>query len=110
MRADGRMTILNLSGISTFTRTTVCQLDLAPPSLLIFDSLHFRFSDQPGGQAEPVGGAVIGSPVPLAARQQHDLAEHAAFAQHLVRVARLFEGQPLRDQGLDRALFEQVQQ
>ena len=52
----------------------------------------------------------LGSHVPLAVRQQHDLAEHSAFAQHLVRAARLFERQPLRDQGLDLALFEQVQQ
>jgi hypothetical protein len=28
--------------------------------------------------------------LPLAVRQQHDLAEHSAFAQHLVRAARLF--------------------
>jgi hypothetical protein len=70
------------------------------------DSLDFRFSDQPRGQVEAAGDAAIGSPVPLAVRQQHDLAEHSAFAQHLVRAARLFEGQPLRDQGLDLALFE----
>jgi hypothetical protein len=42
--------------------------------------------------------------------QQRNLAQHSAFAQHLVRAARLFERQPLRDQGLDLALFEQVQQ
>ena len=47
---------------------------------------------------------------PLAVRQQHDLAEHSAFTQHVVRAARLFERQPLRDQGLDLALFEQVQE
>jgi hypothetical protein len=29
--------------------------------------------------------------VPLAVRHQHDFAEHAAFAQHLVRATRLFE-------------------
>jgi hypothetical protein len=48
--------------------------------------------------------------VPLAIRQQDDFAEHSAFAQHLVRAARLFERQALRDQGLDLALFEQIQQ
>ena len=53
---------------------------------------------------------MIGSPVALAVREQHDLAEHSAFAQHLVGAPRLFEGQPLRDQGLDLAFFEQVQQ
>jgi hypothetical protein len=46
----------------------------------------------------------------LAVRQQHDLAKHPAFAQHLVRAARLFERQPLRNKGLDLALFEQVEQ
>ena len=53
---------------------------------------------------------MTGSPVRLAVRQQHDLTENSAFAQHLVRAARLFERQPLRDQGLDLALFQQVQQ
>src|SRR5262245_13572166 len=43
------------------------------------------------------------STVPLAVWQQHDLAEHSTFAQHLVRAARLFERQPLRDPGLDLA-------
>jgi hypothetical protein len=60
-------------------------------------------------EAEPARDAVAGSHVPLAVRQQHDLAEHSAFAQHLVRAARLFERQTLRDQGLDLALFQQVQ-
>jgi hypothetical protein len=46
----------------------------------------------------------------LYVRQQHDLAKHSAFAQRLVRAARLFERQPLCDQGLDLALFEQIQQ
>src|SRR5262249_6547365 len=54
--------------------------------------------------------AVTESQVPLAVRQQHDLAEHSAFPQHLVRSARLFERQPLRNQRLDLALFEQVEQ
>src|SRR5262245_40244180 len=36
-------------------------------------------------------------PTSLAVRQQRDLAEHSPFAQHLVRTARLFEWQPLRD-------------
>ena len=54
--------------------------------------------------------AVAGRHLPLAVRQQHDLAEHSAFAEHLVRAARLFERQPLRDQRLDLALFQQVQQ
>jgi len=48
--------------------------------------------------------------VPLAVWQQYDLAEHSAFAQHLMRAASLFEWQPLRDQGLDLALFQQIQQ
>ena len=52
----------------------------------------------------------LGSHVPLAVRHQHDFAEHAAFAQHLVRAARLFERQPLCDQRLDLALLEQIQQ
>jgi hypothetical protein len=61
-------------------------------------------------EAEPTSDAATGSHVALAVRQQHDLAEHSAFAQHLVRAARLLERQSLRDQGLDLALFEQVQQ
>jgi len=61
-------------------------------------------------EAEPAQDGVAGSHLPLAVRQQHDLAEHSALAQHLVRAARLFERQPLRDQGLDLALFQQVQQ
>ena len=64
--------------------------------------------NEPG--SEPAEDAVTGSHVPLAVRQQHDLAEHSAFAQHFVRAARLFERQPLRDQGLGLAFFEQVQQ
>ena len=48
--------------------------------------------------------------VALAVRQQHDLAEYSTFAQHLVRAPRRFERQSLRDQGLDLALFEQLQQ
>ena len=51
-----------------------------------------------------------GRHAPLAVRHQHDFAEHAAFAQHLVRAARLLEWQPLCDQWLDLALFEQIQQ
>ena len=63
---------------------------------------------EPTGRVERAGDAAIGSP--LAVWQKYDLAEHSAFAQHLVRVTRLFERQPLRDQGLDLAFFEQVQQ
>jgi hypothetical protein len=58
----------------------------------------------------PTDTVIVSRLIRLAVRQQHDLAEHSAFAQHLVRAARLFEGQPLRDQRLDPALFEQVQQ
>ena len=45
-------------------------------------------------EAELARDAVAGSHVPLAVRQQHDLAQHSAFAQHLVRAARPFERQP----------------
>lgn len=51
-----------------------------------------------------------GGRIPLSVWQQYDLAEHSAFAQHLVRLARLFERQASRDQGLYLSLFEQVQQ
>ena len=47
-----------------------------------------------------------GSQISLVVWQQYDLAEHSAFAQHLVCAARVFERQPSRDQGLDFALFE----
>jgi len=46
----------------------------------------------------------------LTVRQQHDLADNSPFTQHLMRAARLLERQPSRDQGLDLALFEQIQQ
>jgi hypothetical protein len=51
----------------------------------------FRFSYHRRRQAELGGNAMKGSPVPLAVRQQNNFAEHSAFAQHLVRTARLFE-------------------
>ena len=46
----------------------------------------------------------------LAVRQQHDLAEHSAFAQHLVRAARLLSGNRWAIRGLILPCFEQVQQ
>jgi hypothetical protein len=60
--------------------------------------------------AEPARDAVTGSHLQLSVRLQHDFAEHPAFAQHLVRAADLLEQQPLGNEGLDFALFEQVQQ
>jgi hypothetical protein len=51
------------------------------------------------------GGTTIG-----AVRQQHDLAEHSAFAEHIVRAAGLLERQPLRDQRLDLPLYEQAKE
>ena len=59
---------------------------------------------------EPIPETLSSRGLPLTVRQQHDLAEHSAFAQHFVRAARLLERQPLRDQGLDLALVEQIQQ
>jgi hypothetical protein len=41
---------------------------------------------------------------------RHDLSEDSAVAEHLVCAARLFERQPLCDQGLNTALFQQLQQ
>ena len=51
-----------------------------------------------------------GACFPLPVRQQHDLTQNAALAQHLVRALRLIESQTLSDQRLDLLLFEQVQE
>jgi hypothetical protein len=62
---------------------------------------HQRFGQWPGRQPDYLA---------LSVRHQHNLAEHPAPCQHLVRASRFIERQPLRDQGFDLALFEQVQE
>src|SRR5689334_22393302 len=42
--------------------------------------------------------------------QQHDLSEHAAFTQHFVCAARLLERKPLRDEWLDLAISQKIEQ
>ena len=46
----------------------------------------------------------------LAIWQKHYLAEHSTLAQHFVRVARLFERQPLRDEKIDLTSDQQLLQ
>lgn len=80
-----------------------CKQDQAVAN--VFVSVHHAQS----GIVAHCGNGVIVSDGLLAVGQQHDLPEDPALAQHLVRVARLFERQPLRDQRLDLSLFEKVQ-
>src|SRR5262245_4945181 len=42
--------------------------------------------------------------------EEHDLARHASLSEQLVRAACLRERQPLRDERLDRATPEQLEQ
>ena len=74
---------LGISAAQKWGTSTTCRL-------LVHLNLHNKvlFWSAEGG--ERFRGADPGH-VPLAVRQQYDLAEHSAFAQHLVRPAGLFE-------------------
>src|SRR5512132_1189494 len=52
--------------------------------------------------------ATVSQPLPVA--PQHDLARHAALRERFLRLPRLREREALRDDGIDLALHEQLEQ